>query len=67
MTILRIYGKRHSQFDHPQEVGKKSQKMHTFLQEEIDIDNQIEKEYDHKNANYYDSPMLDYYEPDAFN
>ncbi len=28
---------------------------------------QIKKEFNHEDTNYYDSPKLDYYEPDAFN
>ncbi len=28
---------------------------------------QIEEEFNHEDANYYDFPELDYYEPDTFN
>lgn len=41
--------------------------MHVFLQEEIGMDNQIERKYYYKDANYHDSLKLDYYEPNTFN
>lgn len=31
------------------------------------MDSQKREEYNHKNANYYNSSKLDYYKPDAFN
>ncbi len=64
---MLAYGKRQSQFDQIQEAGKKSQKAHAFFHQEVIINSQIEEEFNHKDANYYDSPELDYYEPDAFN
>ena len=66
-TPLPAYRKRQPRFDQIQEAVKKSQKAHAFLHEEIGTNSQIEEEFNHKDANYYDSPELDYYEPDTFN
>ncbi len=64
---MPAYGKYQSRFDQIQEAGNKSQKTNAFLHEEMGINCQIEEEFNHEDANYYDSPELDYYEPDAFN
>ena len=48
-------------------MWKKSQKVYAFLHKKIGINSQIEEEFNYEDANYYDSPELDYYEPDAFN
>ena len=68
-TSLPTYGKRQARSDQILESDKKSQKAHAFLHEEMEegTDALISEEYDHQDANYYHSPELDYYEPDAFN
>ena len=50
-----------------EEAKKKNQKARAFLIKKMGINSQIEREYNHEDANYYYSPELDYYEPDAFN
>ncbi len=64
---MLAYGKRQIQFDQIQEAEKKSQKAHVFLHKEMGTNCQIEEEFNHENVNYYDSPELDYYEPNTFN
>ena len=64
---MSVYRKCQPQFDQIQEAGKKGQKVHAFLHEKMGMDSQIEGEYNHEDVNYYYSPELEYYKPDAFN
>ena len=54
-----------------QGIGNKERKTHAFLQEEMgdrkDLPLDEEPDPGDAEANYYASPELDYYEPDAFN
>lgn len=63
------YGKYQLQSDQIKEIRKKIWKVYVFLYKKIDksINNWRHKEYDYKNANYYDFFKLDYYNPNAFN